>query len=390
MASYRSFFEKLVETSKIRLCLVAPQRFTELGGQDIACQDFSAPFGGQTHPVAVLKTFNLHTQAVIFIGLIKVLRGFFRDLGRLNAAPEEEERKIFVCLAEPYSVTAFFAWLGGRIALGEHFEFVCYTAQNIHKKFAWPMNLIQKIIFKHSRAILAVGEEQRQVLRGQGYRGAIVDFPLWFDERRFHLGKRVSDEGHSPKLRVGFAGSLTYAKGVDLLVRACEYLPQLRLEGIEIHIAGKGEPQFEANLREALKRLSDKGTAVHFRGSVDSSSMAEFFGGLDVLVVPSRTMPHWKEQFGRVIIEAQACGVVVLGSTSGEIPRVVGNPLCIFQEDDAKSLGECLERNLKILDKPVEGQEMQKNTAEYALQRYSDRVLARRFAAVFENHWEQM
>jgi glycosyltransferase involved in cell wall biosynthesis len=31
----------------------------------------------------------------------------------------------------------------------------------------------------------------------------------------------------------------------------------------------------------------------------------------------------WKEQFGRVIIEAAACGVPTIGSDSGEIPRLV-------------------------------------------------------------------
>jgi len=45
---------------------------------------------------------------------------------------------------------------------------------------------------------------------------------------------------------------------------------------------------------------------------------------LDVLVLPSRSRSFWKEQFGRVLIEAMACGVPVIGSSSGEIPNVIG------------------------------------------------------------------
>ena len=37
----------------------------------------------------------------------------------------------------------------------------------------------------------------------------------------------------------------------------------------------------------------------------------------DVLALPSRTTASWKEQFGRVIIEAHACAIPVIGSTSG-------------------------------------------------------------------------
>lgn len=40
--------------------------------------------------------------------------------------------------------------------------------------------------------------------------------------------------------------------------------------------------------------------------------------------------PNWKEQFGRVLIEAMSCGVPVIGSTCGEIPNVVGEAGLLF------------------------------------------------------------
>ena len=42
--------------------------------------------------------------------------------------------------------------------------------------------------------------------------------------------------------------------------------------------------------------------------------MPAFYHSIDVLAVPSRTMPNWKEQSGRVLIEAMACGVPVVGT----------------------------------------------------------------------------
>jgi quercetin dioxygenase-like cupin family protein len=59
---------------------------------------------------------------------------------------------------------------------------------------------------------------------------------------------------------------------------------------------------------------------------------------LDALVLPSLTRPNWKEQFGRVLVEAMACGVPVVGSDSGEIPRVIGQAGLSFPEGDAGAL----------------------------------------------------
>jgi glycosyltransferase involved in cell wall biosynthesis len=72
--------------------------------------------------------------------------------------------------------------------------------------------------------------------------------------------------------------------------------------------------------------------------------MPAFYQGLDVFVLPSRTLPNWKEQFGRVLIEAMACAVPVVGSDSGEIPHVIGDGGLIFPEDDVEALHACLQQ----------------------------------------------
>jgi glycosyltransferase involved in cell wall biosynthesis len=65
---------------------------------------------------------------------------------------------------------------------------------------------------------------------------------------------------------------------------------------------------------------------------------------MDVLALPSLTTPRWKEQFGRVLIEAQACGVPVVGSDSGAIPEVIGKSGLLFPEGDAPKLAGELKR----------------------------------------------
>ena len=76
---------------------------------------------------------------------------------------------------------------------------------------------------------------------------------------------------------------------------------------------------------------------------VASGEMPQFYNSLDLLVVPSLTQPNWKEQFGRVIMEAMACGVPVIGSDSGEIPHVLGDAGVIVPEGDIPALARALD-----------------------------------------------
>ena len=69
-----------------------------------------------------------------------------------------------------------------------------------------------------------------------------------------------------------------------------------------------------------------------------STEVPAVLRALDVLVLPSLTTPSWKEQFGRVLQEAMACAIPVVGSDSGEIPHVIGDAGLVTPEGDAAAL----------------------------------------------------
>ena len=83
--------------------------------------------------------------------------------------------------------------------------------------------------------------------------------------------------------------------------------------------------------------------------------MPDYFRGLDVLVAPSMSRPNWTEQFGRVLVESMACGVPVIGSSSGEIPNVIGDAGLIFPEGDVDGLASALQT---LMDDPSRRDEM--------------------------------
>jgi glycosyltransferase involved in cell wall biosynthesis len=126
---------------------------------------------------------------------------------------------------------------------------------------------------------------------------------------------------------------------VDVLLKALA-----GLEGMwRAYILGSGPMKDDL---QALARRLGLIDRVSFDGWIPSGQMPAFYRQLDALVVPSRTRPNWKEQFGRVLVESMACGVPVIGSNSGEIPNVIGNAGLIFPEDQVDRLREHLAKLL--------------------------------------------
>ena len=71
---------------------------------------------------------------------------------------------------------------------------------------------------------------------------------------------------------------------------------------------------------------------------VKPEQVKDYLRQMNVLVLPSLTTPKWKEQFGRALIEAMACGVPVVGSNSGAIPETIGDAGLIVPEGDVAAL----------------------------------------------------
>jgi glycosyltransferase involved in cell wall biosynthesis len=80
------------------------------------------------------------------------------------------------------------------------------------------------------------------------------------------------------------------------------------------------------------------------RGAVPYDVTPTYFQKLEVLVVPTITTKSIREQFGRVIVEAMACNVPVIGSSCGAIPEVIGNAGIVVPENDSVLLAVQLER----------------------------------------------
>jgi glycosyltransferase involved in cell wall biosynthesis len=224
--------------------------------------------------------------------------------------------------AEPFSIPAA-QWGFALHRLGVPFGVQCY--ENIDRRFPLPVRWLRSRVLRDAAFVAARSDSAAKLVRAWGAHGEVglapPAVPLW---------ESVPPPTGRRPFTIGYAGRLVESKGLTDLLAAVRRLD----DPVELLLIGNGE------LRAQLDGQPIPGSRVRVLDGLGHDEMASGYAQLDVLVLPSRTTPTWKEQFGRVIIEALWCGVPVVGSDSGEIPWLIaltGGGL-VFPEGDSERL----------------------------------------------------
>ena len=277
---------------------------------------------------------------------------------------------------EPYAAATVQVYLANWLSLKVPIGF--YAAQNIRKCYPAPVELARKLVYRSSRFAFPVSQGDVDVLRPTVYPGPATVLPPGYDEGLFNTPQEPCAEASEFGIRamplvVGFLGRLTEEKALTTRLQAAAMLPHLKCE---IVLAGEG-PFREELLRE-VHRLGLAGR-VRFVGYVPHEKASCFLSSIDVLVLPSRTRPNWKAQFGRILVEALACGTPVVGSNSGEIPNLTADTGggIVFPEGSSRRLAEALERLFHNAD---ERRTLGATDQARVRSQYTNRVLAARLA----------
>lgn len=269
-------------------------------------------------------------------------------------------------------------WSASRAArrLGVPFSF--FTWENIRRRYRRIQEYTLRGVLAGSAGAVAGNHDGLAVLRRRGFRGPAVVIPQYgvdpaaFRPRPAAACRRALGWPVAGRM-VGYVGRFVPEKGVETLVSAVARLQP----GIRLVLAGSGPGEGE------LRKMAGKALPgrVIFQGPLPRSRMPVLLGALDALVLPSRTTPEWKEQFGRVLAEAMACGRPVLGSSSGEIPAVIGDARAVFRESDAAGLA----RKLENISGRGAGRSPASALRARALSRFSEESVSRRTRIFLES-----
>src|SRR5437588_315997 len=225
---------------------------------------------------------------------------------------------------EPYNFATFHAM---RLANKQKAKALFFTWQNLYRNYPPPFRYLELYNYRHAAAALAGNRDAAEVLKRKGYSGPISIIPQFgFDTDIYQRTQPRQPRAPGDPFTLGFVGRLKDNKGLDLLVAALPELPHY----CRVVFIGNGP---------------------------------------------------MKEQFGRVLPEAMACETPVIGSSSGEIPHVIGDAGLVFQEGNVQELVACIRQ---LLDDPELYVQLAAKGRQRVLENYTQEQIARQTYKVYQ------
>lgn len=320
--------------------------------------------GVQHLELAHTRGYQLWALPMVFNGSFHL--HFYPGLGRLLTLARPH---LLHFDEEPYNLATVHAALLARRA-GVRFLF--FTWQNLHRSYPWPFSWFERLVYRLSDHAIAGNHDAALVLRSKGYTGPLTVIPQFgVDPDHF---RPLSPRAAGP-FTIGYAGRFVAEKGLLVLFEALRDLPG------DWRFIARGSGPLESMLRARAVEWN-LGERVEILPPLPSTQMASFYQGLDLFVLPSLTRPNWKEQFGRVLVEAMACGVPPIGSASGEIPNVIGDAGIIVPEGDPAALRSAI---LRLMEQPAQRARLGEKGRQRVLQHFTQAQIARRTLAVYQD-----
>lgn len=349
---YQRKLEELAALPGVELLAVVPPRWVEkrVGTLELE-RRFTAGYELAVEPMRVNGNHHLH----YYPGLKRQIARFRPDIVHIDE--------------EPYNLVCTHAT---RLARQAGARTLFFTWQNLLRTYPPPFRQMEQYAYRHNPIALAGNRDADDVLRAKGFRGQIEVIPQFGIDPDLYA-PRAHDDSDRPFI-VGYLGRLVPEKGVGVLLDAlAQVTPPTRAL-----IIGNGDDLPTLQAQAARLGLS---ASVEFRAGVPAEQVPQQLAQMDALVVPSLTRTNWKEQFGRIIIEAMACEVPVIGSDSGEIPQVIGSAGLVTPEGDAAALAQAIRA---LRDGPAQRRTLGVAARERVLQHFTQAQIAARTYTVYE------
>lgn len=245
------------------------------------------------------------------------------------------------------------------------------VCQNIKKNKFQMIHFFERALTSQVQIITHCNQEIVEVLNWKKITSKKYYLPFSYDERIYLSSIKEAPKQH---FRVGYVGRLAHEKGLDILLLAMKKVRE-KIPGARLTIVGHGP----------LLALIQNDKGVDYFPAIPHNSIHLFYQNLDCLVLPSRTTHFWKEQFGRVLVEAVASGVPCVGSNSGAIFEVMSTMGLdnLFAENNPD---QCADKIIEVYEQWQSGEIQKKITKakQLAFDNFSHQQVALKFKIMLE------
>lgn len=324
----------------------------------------------------LIKFVNVLTHVVENVTIINDGRVYFKDnkvkviaATNINARIERQRKSLIISLVDYgiSQITSSFALLRNLrridvvVLLPISFVFpsfigklakkkiVLYEAQDIfsqyhinelssHFKFAFLL-LVRNVVLRISDHIIVEAENIIKILQLHRYRHKIHVCPQYVDVSFYNIKKAFSQR----KCLIGFIASMERRKGIIQFANAIELVLAKR---DDVHFLIVGEGSLASDIKKRLEKYLLQGK-VRINRYVPEKIFPDLLNELILYVLPS-----FSEGLPNSILEAMACGTLVITTPVGGIPDVVKDLETGFllKDNSPNSIAEGIIRALNYQD----------------------------------------
>jgi len=298
--------------------------------------------------ISIISIDHDSKQENMLIRIIKQMLWQIKLSFHLFKIRKEIEFVIFYLGSVTYVLPALTARLTGKRILIHPTGIASRSAREIYARtvfgfggrlFHFLLKLLESFSYRLADVIIIESKNQVNYYNLEKYLSKVKFVNYVFNTDLFRPLKKIADRKYS----VGFIGRLGEEKGIMNLIKCLPILLK-KYPDLKIFIGGDGELKTEVLQEISSQAIRDQ---VFFPGWISHEQLLKNYNEIKILVIPSYT-----EGGPTVLLEAMACGTVVVATRVGIVPDVIKDGINGFLLEN-NSPAYIATRILEVINNPA-------------------------------------